>query len=379
MNQLPAIRPSDVPDQFEQRMHMARVFAESDLLPGHLRGKPANVLIILEGARALDVAAFWGLQSMYVVDGKLTMSAELMRGLVLRAGHQFRVIERTDKIATIEIIRHDDPRPYTVSFTAREAELAGLTGKTNWKRYPKAMLVARATSTGVRDHCPDVLFGVVYTPDELGADTDQAGNPVIDESGQRVGRPELTDNEVIQLFEQIDAADIGHLPILWTAVTDNNALHRTPPGLDSLQDQMLARLARELGQCKVKNEARNLWQLVKMLDLLGTNVSVKVGSDVDGDVIEVRKLAEVIESTAAALPDSVPVLAEEPVAEPALEGEIVEPDKPDVAAEIDTDNARQMRADAASSWEEVRDQLTDLEAEQRARAAAPQDGPDDAA
>lgn len=175
-----ALRPTDVPAALDQQMHLAKVLAVSDLLPGHLRGTPANVLVVLQGARALDVPAFWALQSMHVIDGKLGLTAELMRALVVRAGHAVRVVERTDTHAVVEIQRRDRADAYRAEFTMAEAAAAGLSGKANWKRYPKAMLVARATSIAVRDECPDVLFGVVYTPDELGVVTDAEGDPVID-------------------------------------------------------------------------------------------------------------------------------------------------------------------------------------------------------
>jgi hypothetical protein len=166
-----ALRRSDVPAAFAEQMHMAKVLSESDLLPKHLRGRPANVLVILQGARALDVAGFWALQSMHVVDGKLGMAAELMRALVTRAGHQFRVIERTMERAIVEIKRSDRDQPYRAEFTWEDAKTAELTGKDNWRKYRKSMLVARATSIAVRDECADVMFGVIYTPDELGANT----------------------------------------------------------------------------------------------------------------------------------------------------------------------------------------------------------------
>jgi hypothetical protein len=49
---------------------------------------------------------------------------------------------------------------------------AGLLSKSNWQHYPAAMLKSRAVSECARDACQEVLLGMQYTPDELGADDD---------------------------------------------------------------------------------------------------------------------------------------------------------------------------------------------------------------
>lgn len=176
----PVPRYSDVPTGLAEQMHLARALAGADLLPRHLRGKPADILVVLQGARALNVPGFWALQSMYVVDGRLTLSADLMRGIVARAGHAVRVVERTAQRATVEIKRTDRATPYRATFTIAEATTAGLAGKDNWRHYPAAMLVARATTIAVREECPDLLFGMVYSPEELGATVDEEGVPIVD-------------------------------------------------------------------------------------------------------------------------------------------------------------------------------------------------------
>lgn len=189
-------RWTDVPADLAGQQTMAEALARADLLPKGLRGNPANVLLVLLGARALNVPAFWAWQSMHVIEGKLSLSAELMRALVQRAGHQIRVVKRTDKVATVRIQRSDRDEPYEASFTWDDAEKAKLSTRDNWAKYPKAMLVARATAIAVRDECPDVLFGVLYTPDELGAQVDADGNPVVDARGNPI-----IDGEVIEPAE----------------------------------------------------------------------------------------------------------------------------------------------------------------------------------
>ena len=59
----------------------------------------------------------------------------------------------------------------TETFTLDDAKLAGLTGKSPWKCYPRAMLFNRAISDGRRTFAPDLFGGGKgYTPEELGAE-----------------------------------------------------------------------------------------------------------------------------------------------------------------------------------------------------------------
>lgn len=210
-------RATDVPNDFRAVMHMAEVLSGSDLLPTALRRKPANVLLVLCGARALRVPAFWALQSMHVIEGKLTMSAELMRALVLRAGHRFTVLERTVQRAVVEIHRKDRDKPYRAEFTINDAKTAELLGKGNWKKYPAAMLVARATGIAVRDECPDELFGVAYTPDELGAVTNEDGEPL---EGEVVAVRDATRDAIGEVASTLVKATLEEFPAAWQVIID---------------------------------------------------------------------------------------------------------------------------------------------------------------
>ena len=70
-----------------------------------------------------------------------------MRALVMRAGHKIRAVELTDEVCTLEGERGDDPgHPQRYTFSMDDARKAGLAGNHSWKKYPKAMLSARATS-----------------------------------------------------------------------------------------------------------------------------------------------------------------------------------------------------------------------------------------
>lgn len=148
----------------------AALLAASGLLPKAYQRNPANVLFAMEYGQALGLSPVQIMLGIFVIDGKPTASAGLIQGLVRRAGHKLR-LRGNDQSATCEIIRADDPE-YTFSFTwtMERARQAGLTSKDNWRKTPAAMLQARATTECARAACQDALFGLAYTPEELGSE-----------------------------------------------------------------------------------------------------------------------------------------------------------------------------------------------------------------
>lgn len=258
---------TDVPANFDQQMHMAKVLAQSSLLPQALRNQPANVLIIMMGARSMGLPAFWALQSFHVIDGKLSMSADIMKARVIAAGHRFRVVERTAQRAVVRIIRRDDPEPYEAEFTIDDAKAAELLGKGNWRKYPKAMMVARATSIAVRDHCPEVLFGVLYTPDELGVETDDEGTPVDHPRTIEHPNPDDITARADQLESTVDpetsTMDQRLFADLWRVTTSQGwALHKVPGSDESLLDVATRIVYNAVIGADNLETLRDLWNLI---------------------------------------------------------------------------------------------------------------------
>lgn len=113
-----------------------------------------------------------------VINGKPTASAQLIGGLVRRAGHKLRV-ESSDTKAVAAIIRADDPDfEFRVEWTMERARKAGLGDRGPWRTYPAAMLTARAITEVARMAAPEALFGIIYTPEELGATVDGDGDVI---------------------------------------------------------------------------------------------------------------------------------------------------------------------------------------------------------
>ena len=177
------------------RMRLAELLAASNLLPEAYRKQPANVLVAIEYGRALGLEPMAAIQGINVIKGKPTASASLIGSLVRMAGHKLRVMADSTQ-AVCEIVRKDDPEfVFRTVWTLERAASAGLTGD-QWRKYPDAMLKARAITECARDACPEVLAGVQYTAEELGAD--EWTQHTVAEPADAWVRSEATDVAIIE-------------------------------------------------------------------------------------------------------------------------------------------------------------------------------------
>ena len=159
-------RSMDDAVRLAQRMHDSRMFSAY--------GTPQAVLSTMLLGRELGMPSMASLRSVHVIEGKHSLSADLMVALVLKSGlaEYFWMVESTDTICTFETERKGNPKPTRLSYTIEQAKQAGLLGPTrsgkpsNWQKIPMQMLRARAKSELARLEYPDLLAGL-YTPEEL--------------------------------------------------------------------------------------------------------------------------------------------------------------------------------------------------------------------
>lgn len=153
-----------------EQMRYAQALAQAATLPKAYRDRPGDVLLAFAYAQSLGIYPAQVFTGIHIIDGRPSMSAELMGGLIRRAGHLLRM-SGDRQSATVEIVRHDDPDfKYRATFSIEDARDAGLLTKENWRKYPAAMLIARALSACARQACADVLSGMAYSPEELGSE-----------------------------------------------------------------------------------------------------------------------------------------------------------------------------------------------------------------
>lgn len=157
------------PQTLDEGMRLAEILSRaSQVLPVSLRGKPADVLVVLMTGHELGLSPMQSMRSLHVIEGKGVLSSDLLVALAKRspACAYFRLVESTAERAIYETQRHGEPQPTRMDFTLEEAQRAGLGAKDNWKKFPAAMLRARAGAALARAVYPDVVAGI-YDPDEI--------------------------------------------------------------------------------------------------------------------------------------------------------------------------------------------------------------------
>lgn len=175
-----AIRDHRAPTPTTLTNEQLKFIASTEFVPVGLRGNLPAILACVATGRELGIGDMISLRSIHIIDGKPTMSAELMVQLVRKRGHSITG-EVSDGSATVVGTRADNGDAMTVTWTTDMAARAGLLGKGNWKKYPEAMLWARAASQLCRMLFADCFAGATYTTEELGAeDTMGNGAPFVD-------------------------------------------------------------------------------------------------------------------------------------------------------------------------------------------------------
>ena len=155
--------------------NLAHRIANTEFVPRDLRGKPEAILAAMLTGREIGIGPMHSLRGIDVIDGRPSLSAELMASLVFRAGHTMWVVESTNEVCIMAGRRSDWPDrvpDHDQAWSMEDANQAGLSAKSNWKKYPRAMLRARATSELCRAIFPDVVERVGYVAEELGSERD---------------------------------------------------------------------------------------------------------------------------------------------------------------------------------------------------------------
>lgn len=175
-----------------EQIELVKTLSPSGLLPESFRNNPANLMYAVQYANALGLAPIHAITGIAVIKGKPTASADLMAAIVRRAGHKLRVTG-DDTYAEAVLIRKDDPSfEYRARWDREKAQQAGLTNNPTYSKYPGAMYRARAVSEVVRMGASDAMYGLIYTPEDMGEVANEPGAPEAAPATTRVSRRKPT-------------------------------------------------------------------------------------------------------------------------------------------------------------------------------------------
>jgi hypothetical protein len=143
---------------------LASYIAPTEFVPQGMQGRPAVVAAAILHGRELGLGPMTALAGTHVIHGRVGLSSEAMRGLVLAAGHSLRYEETTSARCVVHGRRAGEDDWTKVEWTIGDAQKAGLTvakaSSDRWSKYPRQMLAARATAELCRLLFADVIHGM---------------------------------------------------------------------------------------------------------------------------------------------------------------------------------------------------------------------------
>lgn len=140
---------------------MAHAFAKSGLF-GIKTVEQGVALMLIAQAEGLHPAV--AARDYNIIQGRPALKSDALLARFQSAGGKISWHAYTDQSVS-GTFSHPQGGSVTVEWTITQAKAAGLTGKDNWKNYPRAMLRARVISEAIRTVYPGVSVGV-YTVEE---------------------------------------------------------------------------------------------------------------------------------------------------------------------------------------------------------------------
>jgi len=140
---------------------IADTMAKSGLF-GVKRKEEALALMLV--AQAQGIPAAQACVDFDIIQGKPAMTARAMLARFQQSGGVIKWKEYTDKACEAEFSHPQCPVPVSIRWSLEDAARAGLSGKQNWKSYPRQMLSSRVMSEGV-DRCYPAASAGFYPPE----------------------------------------------------------------------------------------------------------------------------------------------------------------------------------------------------------------------
>lgn len=181
------------PQRREMTMNEMKDFAKWAVASRKFKNirNPVQAMILMQYGRELGLGPATALQSVYEVNGVPALKGQTIAARIKSVAWQgtnkprydYRLLKRTATVCEIEFFeRNDEGRLESrgvISYSMEDARLAGDLRNDQYKKRPKDMLFWRCLTVGARIFCPDCLGGLApYTPEELGAQVNEEGEPV---------------------------------------------------------------------------------------------------------------------------------------------------------------------------------------------------------
>lgn len=299
------IRPQTVaavpsPGEFDLIMKQADIISRSGIVPKNyqsviagdgrmLQDKRANVVVATLTGRTFGWDALTAMRNIHIIEGAASLKPEAMLGMIRKAGHSVSIKRHTDGV-TVSARRRDTGDDMEVTFTYADAVRANLCtlkdgqpyarsdkGKPlPWEQYPIDMCQWRAAAAIARGLFGDIVLGLGYTPDELGALVDAEGEVIIESAPMPA--PIATPTTVEPVPETVEAE----------LVTDNQP-SEAPQQSDGWEGDPPV--------YRSEQQSKHLWTLMRKLDMNDRDEALAYISGIVGRDVESTKTLSVSEAS----------------------------------------------------------------------------------
>lgn len=144
---------------FADLSQMGRALAESNLFGMKVPAQAIALMLVAqaEGQHPATIA-----QDYDIIQGKAARKTHSVLARFQAAGGRVEWHEMTETKADATF-SHPAGGSLRIAWTFDQAKRAGLTGKDNWKNYPRAMLRARCIAEGIRSVYPAAIGGALIS------------------------------------------------------------------------------------------------------------------------------------------------------------------------------------------------------------------------
>jgi hypothetical protein len=222
------------PTTLEEAQKFATIIANSGLCPESFRGRPNDVLIVLQLGNELGLKPMQALRTLGCINGMPFAYGDGLLALIKRH-HEFENIKEwfegnfeNGTLTAFCNMKRKGKEPVTQQFSIEDATRAGLWGKKGtWTLYPKRMLQHRARTLAGKDQFPDALYGLMTEDEARGVveskttmDVKQIKNKGMQGLEEALGVVEV---EVITVNDQvIEAQEVSVKDEFLTMIAEKN-------------------------------------------------------------------------------------------------------------------------------------------------------------
>ncbi len=201
--QLALSKQLPVGDEAEAIMKWSQLMSKTKFYQQMIVAGGENALLaIFLTARSLDVDPMIALSGgIYCVQGRTTLSAQLMNLMIRRHGHSIVKKIGTSEKCHLVGKRRDNGDTMESVFTIEMAERAGLLRNPIWKQYPERMLFSRALSNLAKELFPDCIGNSLCE-----GEIEEAKIEIIDQA-------DLEEVEAFEPYDEVTAAFVDEYKI----------------------------------------------------------------------------------------------------------------------------------------------------------------------